>query len=195
MNEKQKEYLTTREAAKILDVAVSTIQLWVNNGLLNAWTTAGGHRRIAHSSVDEMLVQQQTVLEQSKLKKQLSVVVVEDDAQLLRLYEKQLLSWNVQTHVITAKDGYEGLINIGRILPDVIITDLMMPNMDGFQMVRALNELSLLKHSLIIVISGLTESEVELRGGLPAGVHLFTKPVNFDNIVTLLRQRASTIAA
>ena len=195
MNEKQKEYLTTREAAKILDVAVSTIQLWVNNGLLNAWTTAGGHRRIAHSSVEEMLVQQQTVLEQSKAIKQLSVVVVEDDAQLLRLYEKQLLSWNVQTHVITAKDGYEGLINIGRILPDVIITDLMMPNMDGFQMVRALNELSLLKHSLIIVISGLTESEVELRGGLPAGVHLFTKPVNFDNIVTLLRQRASTIAA
>ena len=195
MNEKQKEYLTTREAAKILDVAVSTIQLWVNNGLLNAWTTAGGHRRIAHSSVDEMLVQQQTVLEQSKLKKQLSVVVVEDDAQLLRLYEKQLLSWNVQAHVVTAKDGYEGLINIGRILPDVIITDLMMPNMDGFQMVRALNELSLLKHSLIIVISGLTESEVELRGGLPAGVHLFTKPVNFDNIVTLLRRRASTIAA
>ena len=195
MPEKQKDYLTSREAAEQLGVAVSTIQLWANNGLLRAWSTGGGHRRITRNSVEEMMSRQRAALEKDKPKKQLSIVVVEDDAQQLRLYKKQLLSWNIKMHVVTAKDGYEGLIKIGHTLPDVIITDLMMPNMDGFQIVRALKGMSVLKHSLIIVVTGLTENEVEERGGLPQGVHLFTKPVSFEKLATLLRKKAVTCAA
>lgn len=194
MTVKQKDYFTTRETAEKLGVAVSTVQLWVNNGLLKAWTTGGGHRRIVRSSVEEMLEQQQAVLEEEKPVKQLSVVVMEDDAQLLRLHEKQLLSWNPKAHIVTAKDGFEGLIKVGRALPDVIITDLMMPNMDGFQVIRAIREMDELKHSLVIVISGLTEQEIEARGGLPGGVRLFHKPVHFDEIVPLLREKAVWVA-
>ena len=47
----RKDYFTSREAAELLGVAVSTIQQWTNNGLLRAWTTAGGHRRITRNSV------------------------------------------------------------------------------------------------------------------------------------------------
>ena len=194
MAEKQKDYFTSREAAELLDVAVSTIQLWTNNGLLRAWTTAGGHRRIARSSVNEMLDQQQAISgeqgqKQGQDQQQLSVVVVEDDERQLRLYEKQFINWQMNTDVLTAKDGYAGLIKIGQTLPDVIITDLMMPNVDGFQMVRALKEMPELKDCLVIVVTGLTEDEVKRRGGLPQGVHLFTKPVPFENIEALVRQK------
>ena len=190
MAEKQKDYFTSREAAELLGVAVSTIQLWTNNGLLRAWTTGGGHRRIARSSVEEMLGQQKAISGgREKELQQLSVVVVEDDEQQLRLYEKQFLNWHMNAHVVTAKDGYSGLIKIGLILPDVIITDLMMPHVDGFQMVRALKEMPELESSLIIVVSGLTEDEIKARGGLPQGVHLFTKPIPFENIETLIRQK------
>lgn len=196
MAEKQKDYFTSREAAELLGVAVSTIQLWTNNGLLRAWTTGGGHRRIARSSVEEMLGQQKAISggrEQGQ--QQLSVVVVEDDEQQLRLYEKQFLNWHMNAHVVTAKDGYGGLIKIGLILPDVIITDLMMPNVDGFQMVRALKEMPELESSLVIVVSGLTEDEIKSRGDLPQGVHLFNKPIPFENIETLIRKKLLTGAA
>lgn len=43
MTKKAKDYLSTRETAEILNVAVSTIQLWMDNGLLDGWTTVGGH--------------------------------------------------------------------------------------------------------------------------------------------------------
>lgn len=46
---------TTREAAKKLNVALSTIQTWVESGYLEAWKTPGGHRRIPLSSVDKLL--------------------------------------------------------------------------------------------------------------------------------------------
>jgi excisionase family DNA binding protein len=47
--------LTTREAAKLLGIAVSTAQLWIENGLLPAWKTPGGHRRVRWSDVSALL--------------------------------------------------------------------------------------------------------------------------------------------
>ena len=193
MQEPQKDYFTSREAAELLGVAVSTIQLWTNNGLLRAWTTGGGHRRIACDSVNEMLAERKELTTEQSPEEQISIVIVEDDEQLLRLYKKQLNSWNSDTQVVAAKDGYEGLVKIGRVLPDVIISDLVMPNLDGFQMIRALTAFSELERSLIIVISGLPKDEIEKKGGLPDRVHLFTKPVHFDDIERLLRQKKQMV--
>jgi excisionase family DNA binding protein len=195
MPKKHKDYFSSREAADLLDVAVSTIQLWTNNGLLQAWTTAGGHRRIACSSVEEMLSKKLAVSGDSGPAQQLSVVVVEDDAQQIRLYEKQFVGWGMNANVVTARDGYQGLIKIGQTLPDVIITDLIMPNIDGFQMIKALKDMPELEHCLIIVVSGLSKNEVMVRGGLPEGVHLFRKPVPFKDVENLLRQKVQSKVA
>jgi len=190
MSEKQKNYYTSREAAKLLGVAVSTIQLWTNNGSLSAWTTDGGHRRIARISVEEKLYQQQAATTgNSVLKTQLSVVIVEDSEQQLRLYIKQFQSWDMKVHVVTARDGYEGLVKIGNTIPDIIITDLKMPNMNGFQMVRALKVMPELQDSLIIAITGLREDEVAEEGGLPDSIHLLTKPVAFKELEIIMRQK------
>ena len=48
-------YFSTREAAERLNVSLRTVQLWVEAGLLRAWKTEGGHRRILRSSLDELL--------------------------------------------------------------------------------------------------------------------------------------------
>ena len=120
----------------------------------------------------------------------LSVVIVEDDEQQLRLFRKQFSAWKLNASIFTARNGYEGLIKIGQALPDVIITDLNMPKMNGLEMVRAIKELPELEHSLIIVITGLKEDEIDKMGGLPDGAQLLSKPVLIDKLKTLLRQKA-----
>ena len=190
MVEKQKEYLTTREAAEVLGVAVSTIQLWTNNGSLHAWTTDGGHRRIFYSSVEDMLKRKNSVFQtHDDHKKPFSVVVVEDNAQQLRMYEKQFKSWCTDVNLVTAKDGYEGLVKIGQTSPRIIITDLKMPNMDGFQMIKALKRMPDLEDCTIIVVSGLTKDEIEEKAGLPDGVELFIKPIPFDRLEDIVRKK------
>ena len=52
----QRKFCTTREAAEILGVSLKTAQLWSESGLLEAWRTDGGHRRIFRSSVERLLV-------------------------------------------------------------------------------------------------------------------------------------------
>jgi len=51
--------LTTREAARLLGVAVSTAQVWMEGGALPAWKTPGGHRRVRLSAVHQLLRQQE----------------------------------------------------------------------------------------------------------------------------------------
>jgi len=185
MSEVSESYLSSREAASLLGVAVSTVQLWTNNGLLRAWTTGGGHRRILRSSVEEMLKGKEpdSCVENAE---PLKIVVVDDNEQQLRLYKKQISRWNSCIQIFAAPDGYEGLIKIGRELPDIIITDLLMPYMDGFEMIRALSNNPDLVHSQIVVVSGLSRDEVNKKGGLPSGVELLQKPVVFDGLQKIL---------
>lgn len=190
MATRNKEYLTTREAAEVLGVAVSTIQLWANNGSLQAWTTEGGHRRIVRGSVDEML-QRKAPDPVADHQEEFRIVVVEDNAQQLRMYEKQFHAWGSNISVVTARDGYEGLVKIGQSLPGIIVTDLKMPNMDGFKMIKALKKMPELDHCTIVVVSGLTEDEIQAKGGLPDGVELFIKPIPFEKLQHLLNEKLS----
>lgn len=190
MLEKTKEYLTTREAAEMLGVAVSTIQLWTNNGSLRAWTTDGGHRRIISSSVKDMLKLKNTDFQTpDDHKEPFAVVVVEDNAQQLRMYEKQFKSWCTDVNLVTARDGYEGLVKIGQTSPRIIVTDLRMPNMDGFQMIKALKRMPNLDDCTIIVVSGINNDEIEAKSGLPDGVEFFIKPIPFDRLEDIVRKK------
>jgi len=190
MSKNQKQYITTREAAELLGVAVSTVQLWTNNGSLRAWTTEGGHRRIIRSSVEEMC-QQRDLSHDEGNHQQFSVVVVEDNVQQRRMYEKQFRAWGANTEVFTAKDGYEGLVKIGQTLPQMIITDLKMPNMDGFEMIKALKKMPELENATIIAISGLTDDEIAEKGGLPEGVELLIKPIPFERLEVIIREMST----
>ena len=190
MLKKEKEYLTTRETAEMLGVAVSTIQLWTNNGKLRAWTTDGGHRRIIYSSVKDMLTRKNSSARtHDNHKKPFSVVVVADKEQQLRMYEKRFKSWSTDVKLVTAKDGYEGLVKIGQTSPRIIVTDLKMPNMDGFQMIKALKKMSDLEDCTIIAVSGLTKDEIEAKADLPDGVELFIKPIPFDKLENIVREK------
>jgi len=193
MSTRQLEYYSTRQAAELLGVAISTVQLWTNNGILDAWITGGGHRRIKRSSV-EQIINQQNDSEGNQSINELSVVIVEDNAQQQRMYKKQFEAWTINTKLETATDGYEGMLKIGATIPDVIITDLIMPNLDGFQLIRALNKMPELENSLIIVVTGLTKEIIKESGGLPSNVNLFLKPTPFSKLEELLQEKANSKA-
>ncbi len=197
------ELMTTREAGEVLGVAVRTVQLWVESGVLPAWRTAGGHRRIARSAVDRLLAERAQVIAPPALPqldrgreavRPLSLLVVEDDADLLRLFSLVVQGWDFPVDLTTAVNGFEGLVRIGQLRPDMVVTDLNMPGMDGFQMVRSLKKPgSGFEDLAIIVVTALSKGDIKDRGGLPEGVTVFQKPVPFNEIQALardLRQQA-----
>ncbi len=184
-----KDYYSTVEAAKLLGVSVRTVQLWVENGSLEAWKTAGGHRRIVSSSVDEYISAQNIDTDQGNAHK--TILVVEDNPTVSKFYEAAINSWKLPIDVIVKNDGFEGLVEIGRKVPDLVISDVYMPGMDGLQMIRSMYKSGLLNSQQIIIISGLSNESIQDRGGIPAGVDSFAKPVDIEELKSAVIHKLS----
>lgn len=182
------DFLTTREAAKRIGVALSTVQDWVETGVLKAWKTPGGHRRIPASMVESIRTRQQEVLLTCQPPERFTVLVVEDEAIQRELYGHQFAELNLPIDLHMAENGYQGLVMCGRYKPQLIIADLAMPEMDGFRMIQELTKLGMSEDS-IIVITGLSRDEIAARGELPEGVAVLSKPVEFKDLKARLSQR------
>ncbi len=199
-----KTFCTTREAAELLRVSLRTAQKWAESGLLKAWKTNGGHRRISRQSIEHLIAnpfarefstedistQITNVSVDPVLPVNLNILVVEDDPTLLLLYEFKLSSWQMKASIRTAKNGYEALIEIGYEKPDLLITDLQMPGMDGFHMLHTICSLPNLAGMAVIVVSGLDQKEITRRGKLPDEISVLSKPIPFDKLRVLVEQIA-----
>lgn len=189
MHNPDSEFITTRKAAELIGVSVRTIQLWVEAGILRAWKTEGGHRRVARASVDELLQSRVTKGEEALAATEsgpLRVVVVEDDPHLQTVYELALTCLSFPLDLRIAGDGFSGLVRIGEFRPHVIIADLNLPGLDGFRMIRALREAPESRDAEVIVISALTSADIADRGGLPSDVQVLAKPVPISALEKLM---------
>jgi excisionase family DNA binding protein len=170
----KKSFCTTREAAHVLGVSVGTVQLWVESGLLQAWKTAGGHRRVLRDSVDRLLHKESSPSAPATLAAdtvgRLRVMVVEDDANLLRLYQANMSRWPMQPELQLLDNAVTALLRLGRQRPDLLVADLNMPDMDGFNMLRVLRSTPEFDRTSIVVVSGLDAAEITQRGGIPESI-------------------------
>ena len=195
--------VTTREAAEMLGVSLRTAQLWVERGRLRAWKTAGGHRRIERASVEALRAGAQMggetrneaapasapriaadVLKPAE--QPLRVVAVEDDKTLQSLYRIAIGSMPFPTEVHVAANGFDGLILIGKVQPDVVILDLNLPGMDGFRLIRELDQHEDFDTLEIVVVSALSQAEIRDRGDIPDTIEIFTKPLAMSQLELFL---------
>ena len=119
-----------------------------------------------------------------------SILIVEDNEDV-SYYIDQLLKKDY--HLLYARNGNEGLEKAKEYMPDLILTDLMMLEMDGYELCREIRHSDILNHIPIIIITAKSEEEDRVRG-LDTGADAFLqKPFNADElkvrIVKLLEQR------
>jgi len=184
---------TSKQAASLLEVTTRTIQLWSDSGVLKAWKTAGGHRRFNLVDIADLkakLQQDTQVVVEHKL---IRVLVIEDEPDLLTLYKMTFETWNLPVTLETASDGFQGLIQVGAWKPDIVITDIQMPNVNGIHMLKSLAKMEAFNEMVIIAVSGLSKEEIVQKGGLPAGIPIFAKPIPFDEIEKIVKQQCQRL--
>lgn len=179
------EYLSTRQAAVRLGVSLGTVQNMVESGVLNAWKTSGGHRRIALAAVEAMLARRAAPLPagfsgtQDDLR--LDILLSEHDATQQALFEAAIAQWKLPVKMRLASNAFDGLLEIGRQPPDILITNLPLPGMDAFAMLHHLRANALLAHIDIVVLT-LPEADARLANTLPSGITCLSKPLSFDEL-------------
>jgi len=176
------DYCGTSYAAKLLGLSVATVQSLVEKGEIEAWKTLGGHRRIALHSINTYLAKNSPQLAKADTdpKSRLRVLLVEDDEVTRELYRCQFEAWDLPVDCTWMPSALEALMDIASMRPDLLVTDLSMPGVDGIEMLKALKRNLQLADMQIVVITGLSAESIQARGGLPPHAHLLQKPVNFD---------------
>ncbi len=174
-----------REAARQLGVSVRTAQLWVEEGRLQAWKTPGGHRRILLDSVARLRDEQLRVGQVGA--QPCHVMILHEDS-----HEGAALRDGVQPllpdcKVSVVEDGYEGLIRIGESRPEVLITHLMVSDLDVCRMVRVLLGHARDRAMLVVVLVDADAGRSGIRARLPDEAVIVRTPVDGGELAELVR--------
>lgn len=117
------------------------------------------------------------------------VLIVDDQPDTLSMLNDTLDEAGLK--VLVALEGEQALMIAGNLVPDVILLDAIMPNMDGFETCRRLKENPDLAHIPVIFMTGLSDSESVLKGFEAGGVDFVTKPIIADQLIARIKAHLS----
>ncbi len=176
-------YITTGEAAKLCGVKLNTIKNWIRQGDIAAVQTPGGHWRIPRASFLTFMEKftapaisnnADTVLSPKR------ILLIDDDLTAHELMIGALEVDNAGYEVYSAHNGYSGLIEIGRLQPDLIVLDIMMPDINGLEIIHRLkgDEPPLAEAKIVVVTAASDRRLVVNRINTANPEALLFKPLN-----------------
>ena len=177
-----REWLTLGQAAAFLGAAQSTVRKWADGGRLPAFYTPGGHRRFRRADLEAFLAGPRRGSGPSSAGA--SVLVVDDDPG-----RREFIRANLEAEgysVREAGSASEGLAALDEEPPDLILLDVLMPKMDGWEMLRRVQERHGVDAIQVIMYSGKVE---EVGKAVERGAQAFIgKPFDPGKLLDATRQ-------
>ena len=151
------DWLTLGQAAKYLGVAQSTIRKWSDVGRLPAFYTPGGHRRYRRGDLDAFL--QRSASPNRGDSAGPSILIVDDDD---RIREFVRVNLEMEGYAVReAGNAEDGLAALEDEAPDLILLDVMMPQVDGWEMLRRVQERHGVGSIPVVMFSGKLDASAE----------------------------------
>jgi excisionase family DNA binding protein len=176
------EWLTLGQAAKYLGVAQSTIRKWSDLGRVPAFYTPGGHRRYRRADLDAFLERSGP----GKPARGPLVLVVDDDPQV-----REIVRLNLEMEgyaVVEAGDAEEGLKAVEADAPDLILLDVMMPQVDGWEMLRRVQERHGIGSIPVVMFSGQLEGTAQHEAAERGAQGFVGKPFDLRALIEQTKQ-------
>jgi excisionase family DNA binding protein len=183
------DWLTLGQAAKYLGMAQSTIRKWSDNGRLPAFYTPGGHRRYRRSDLDQFLERGGTFSPRRAEGRRLILIVDDDD----RLREFVRVNLEMEGYAVReASNATEGLAALEDEPPDLILLDVMMPQVDGWEMLRRVQERHGVGTIPVIMFSGKIDDNGLKQAATRGAQGFIGKPFNPQDLIDSTKQLVPT---
>ena len=177
------DWLTLGQAAKYLGVAQSTIRKWSDTGRVPAFYTPGGHRRYRRMDLDAFLERSGPG---GKPKDGPTVLVVDDDPGVRQVVR---LSLELEGYLVKEAGGAEeGLAAVENEAPDLILLDVMMPHVDGWEMLRRIQERHGAGSIPIVMFSGKVDAQTAAQATARGAQGFVGKPFDPQQLVDQAKQ-------
>jgi excisionase family DNA binding protein len=154
------DILTVFEASKYCKVSPKTIINWIEAGHIKAYKTVGGHRRINKTDLEAFMRKQGIPIPEEEMDEgRKRILVVDDDPIIVETIVQALEEDEYDYEVISASDGFEAGIQVNHFKPHLLILDIMMPDIKGYDVCKKIKTNEETKNTKIIVLSAYLDEE------------------------------------
>jgi len=177
------EILTVSQAGKYCKVSPKTIINWIDAGHLKAYKTVGGHRRIKQEDLDQFLKEKGMPLpEEPKGEEKKKILVVDDDKIIVETIVQALEEDEFGYEMISASDGFEAGLQVNHFKPDLMILDIMMPDINGYEVCQKLKSVPETQDIKIIVLSAYLDDDAFKKMKEYGADACFSKPLPLEQL-------------
>ena len=205
-----KGFLGTTDAAAALGLSVTSIQKMVSAGVLKAFRTSGGHRRISIESVS-LVAEQMGVPWKDRIaaapvtvnaatsaaaavegaqpvigSTSVEILLVDDGSATLHPIANLIERRSGGVRCVVVSDSVEALVWTTEKQPDLVVTELTVKPLDGFGLIKAIRGSPRLHQVGLVVVTSLSAEEIARRGGLPDGVVVYHQPLPCERVAGFL---------
>jgi excisionase family DNA binding protein len=186
------EVFSTHHMSAICGVTMPTVINWIKQGKLPAYKTLGGHRRIKKNDAIEFLKKNKFPLPDELVKEWgCRILIVDDDKTIITLLTRLIKKNHVDCIVGSAMDGYEAGRQILSFKPDLVILDLRLPGVDGFEICRKMKSDPQTGHIKILAITGYHTEETKKKILICGADAYLPKPFDNEEIIEHIRKMST----
>jgi excisionase family DNA binding protein len=177
------EILTVSQASKYCKVSSKTIINWIDGGHIKAYKTVGGHRRIRKEDLDQFLKEKGMPLaDETKIGERKKILVVDDDKIIVETIVQSLEEDEFGYEMISASDGFEAGLQVTHFKPDLLILDIMMPDINGYEVCQKVKTNPETKNTKIIVLSAYLDDDAFKQMKEYGADACFSKPLPLEQL-------------
>lgn len=171
-------YCTTKRAAQLLGVSVTTVQKYCETGLLRMYKSLGGHRRISMESLSDYIVNRDyEANNKDESRRKLKVMLLEDDPQVVDSLESYCANSNLQIQCFKSTSVFDGIIEILDVNPELVFVSLDSAEFDGYKFAKSIEKYPRLKNTMVILISNKYHNLSDYTRGVNGRVAFVQKPI------------------
>lgn len=180
----KKDFYTTFEVAQMCHVSPGSVIRWVHEGKLQASLTAGGHHRIKAEDIKSFLKSlRMPIPAELGEKEQTVALIVDDEANIRSVVRVALMKYFPEMAIEEAEDGFLAGAKVTSFRPDLVILDIKLPGLDGFRVCQFIKENSELKHTKVLVITGMDPEEARDKILKLGADDFLSKPFEIEMLV------------
>ena len=179
--------LSTFAIADMLHVDPGSVANWIDQKLLKAYRTPGGHRRVLAEDLVKFLREHNMPIPPELNVRPVSVLVVDDEPAITKLIARAIKTALPEVEVIEANDGFRAGTLVATLRPEVVILDLRMPGMDGFEVCKLIKGQDQTRHAHVLAITAYPSQDSE-KNILACGAKIcMTKPLDMEALISEVR--------
>jgi len=178
-----KKTFSTFTIAEMLNVDPGSVANWIDHKMLKAYRTPGGHRRVSKLDLVQFLRDHEMPVPVELDTQPVRILIVDDESEVTKKIAGAIKQAHPEYEVYEAHDGFRAGSLVAKVKPDLVLLDLRMPGMDGYEVCRFIKTQEDTRHIEILAMTAYPSDQGDESIRSLGARKCLVKPLQIDALI------------